>query len=61
MITNEAVSNTSSLWGTAEFSTSSANSIEATPFGPNHAMKILWGGSRVPARASSTAAGPRHQ
>ena len=38
-ITNDAASNKSSLCGTAEFSTSSENSIEATPFGPNQAMK----------------------
>ena len=58
MITNDAVSNTSSWWGTAEFSTSRANSMEATPLGPNQAMKSLCGcGSRVPASASRTAAG----
>ena len=57
-ITNDAAPKISSLWGTAELSTSRENSIEATPFGPNHAMKSFTGrASRVPASETSTAAG----
>ena len=43
---------------TPDFSTKRAKSIEATPFGPNHAMKSCWAeGSLVRMKESSTAAG----
>ena len=57
-ITNEAASNTSSLCGTAEFSTSRANSIEATPFGPEPRDEQLEGLRQpVPDSDPRTAAG----
>src|ERR687896_110029 len=57
-ITNAATSNTADRSGASDLRTKSANSIEATPFGPNQAMNSFWARGRpVRASDSSSAAG----
>ena len=47
-ITNAAMSKIVDEAPTSDLSTKSANSIEATPLGPNQAMNAFWGpGSRL--------------
>ena len=58
MIVIAAMSKISSLLSTCDFRTNSANSIEATPFGPNQAMKAFCGrGIPVRTKESWTARG----
>ena len=58
MIAKAATSKISSASATLDFSTSSANSIEATPFGPNQAMNAFCGRGRpVRTKENITAAG----